>query len=274
MIEGAVARSERFEVSTPDFTGPMDLLVYLVRQREIDVAMISVAQLAEDYLKWWQSRLEQIDLPVSYNGDEENRENGYSYIGLDLDSAGEFVLLAAILLEYKAVSLLPMEQPDLSGIEVGSADDEWDPELLSQFQAPAQLLAELESKQINLFDRGAVHITGLDMEITSDMFSEVAVYDLALAFGRLNQELPPEKRHVVEGIPFTIEGQTSYILSFFEGTRKVSFEKLATGLTSRIAVVVTFLALLELIRRQKVAVIQTENFGSLWIIWREKRHEQ
>jgi len=270
------AVSEQFNVALPDFKGPMDLLVYLVKLREIDVAMISVSQLAEDYLAWWRSRLEQLDFPVAPESEPEPEADGWYKNwcdGINLDQAGEFILLAAILLEYKAVSLLPEEEPTLDGLDLGEKA-EWSPEELAMFQVPAGHLAELESKQVNLFDRGVLHVAGLAAEITSDMFSDVAVYDLALAFSRLTRDLPPEPQHTVERIPYTIEGQTGFILSFFANSRKITFDRLAESMNSRLAVVVTFLALLELIRTGRVTVLQNQTFGQLWIIRLEPNNEQ
>jgi segregation and condensation protein A len=84
-----------FEVATPDFAGPMDLLVFLVRKRELDAGYISVSAIASDYLAW----LDRVELP-------------------DLDHAGDFILLAATLLQFKASELLVGPEPEIAESEM------------------------------------------------------------------------------------------------------------------------------------------------------------
>jgi len=87
-----------------------------------------------------------------------------------------------------------------------------------------------------------------------------------LAFRDLIYKLPEEKLHVVENIPFTLEGQMAFVLSFIGGKTKTAFTRLAETLSSRLAVIMTFLALLELIRLGRVRVAQRAPFEPLWLI--------
>ncbi len=234
-----------FEVATQEFAGPMDLLVYLVRKRELDVAYISISAIAADYLAW----LEKTDL-------------------VDLDHAGDFVLLAATLLQFKAGELLFVGAPDVTEAELTEAFRENSLVDLLALRATVQRLAELEENQIGLFDRGAVQITGLGEELADELLSEVSLYDIALAFRELIHKLPAEPTHLVERIPYTIEGQMAFVLSFFTRAKRVAFQKLAETLETRLAVVMTFLAVLELIRLGKVSVRQSQTFGPLFLVAR------
>lgn len=232
-----------FEINTTDFAGPMDLLVYLVRRRELDVAFISVSAITLDYIDW----LGRVEL-------------------MDLDAAADFILLASILLQFKAYNLLPTSDPELSEVELLDSDRELSQAELAALRETALQFAELEAEQIHLFDRGNVELTGMDQEITSLMLNDVSVFDLALAFRELIYKLPAENLHVVEKIPFTLEGQMAFVLSFLSGTKKTAFTTLAASLFSRLAVIMTFLALLELIRLGKVRVAQEAPFEQLWLI--------
>jgi segregation and condensation protein A len=232
-----------FEINTTDFAGPMDLLVYLVRRRELDVAFISVSAITLDYLEW----LEKIEL-------------------MDLDAAADFILLASILLQFKAHNMLPSTDPELSDVELQASDRELSQAELAALRETAMQFAELEAQQIHLFDRGNVELTGLDQEITASMLSDVSVFDLALAFRDLIYKLPVENLHVVEKIPFTLEGQMAFVISVVSGEKRTAFTKLASLLSSRLAVIMTFLALLELIRLGKVRVAQEAPFEPLWLI--------
>ena len=237
---------ETFQVNTPDFAGPMDLLVFFVRRRELDVSYISVGAIVSDYLNWLQGC--------------ELR---------DLDSAGDFILLAAILLHFKSSGLLPLPEPEIADMELAAASALGAPEEFLALKLSASHLAELEEHQINLFDRGRILLEGVDAELAGDMLSDVSLYDLAVVFRDLIYKLPTEPTHIIEGIPFTIEGQMAFIMSFFQQAQRVAFGRMAEALESRLGVIMTFLAMLELMRQGRIVVRQPEPFGRLWLIRRE-----
>lgn len=243
--------TERYQVSLPDFVGPMDLLVHLVRQRELDVAYISVSTIASDYLDWWIGRYS-----------DKTATNGWH----DLDDAGDFIYLTSMLLEYKATTLLPDTETELDIFEDNGSWRLRAEEELLLLQDGIGQLAEREKLHIDRFDRGVVYVAGVDQHLTSDMLANVSLYDIAMAFHNISRELPEEPTHIVKKIVYTIEGQTSFILSFFEQMKRITFDRLAQALHNRIAVVVTFLAMLELMRLGMIAVRQHRPFGRLWII--------
>lgn len=226
----------------------MDLLVFLVRRRELDVAYVSVSAIARDYLNW----LERNGIP-------------------DIDSAGDFILLAATLLQFKALNLLPGSDPDTSDAEINSLERHHSEEELASLREAAVRMAALEERQANLFDRGTVHLGGLDEEVTNEMLSDVSKFDLALAFRDLIYQLPQEPTHVIEDMRYTIEGQTAFIMAYFGDETRLAFDRLADALVSRLAVIMTFLAILELIRIGRVRVMQREAFGPLWLIRRKTK---
>ena len=221
----------------------MDLLVLFVRRRELDVAYISVGAIIVDYLNW----LQRNELP-------------------ELDSAGDFILLAAILLQFKAAGLLPSSEPEVSEVELSAQPSAPSHAELLAIRVSSERLAELEEQQINLFERGTIHLEGVEEQLTGDLLADVSLYDLALIFRDLVLRLPPEPTHLVEEIPFTIEGQMAFILSFFARGKRQSFDRLADALESRLAVIMTFLAMLELIRQGLLRVSQRQPFGRLYLI--------
>jgi len=229
-----------YRVSIPDFAGPMDLLVYMIRRRELDVTYISVSAIASDYLDWIE-RMQP----------------------LDLDNAGDFILLAAILLQLKAAELLPTLEPERSDVEIMEIDRQRSQEELMALRRSVARLAELEEQQINFFNRGGIHISGLDKELAGEMLSEVSLYDVAEAFRNLIRKLPAEPTHIIEHIPYTLEGQIAFVLSFFHDCSSLKFERLADSLNSRLAVIMTFLAVLELMRLNRIVVKQNYPFGDL-----------
>lgn len=232
-----------FVVKTLDFTGPMDLLVYLIRKKELDIAYLSVSDLAADYLNW----LESNDV---YN----------------IDDAGEFIFLAAILLELKAVSLLP--EPESVFEEQVRILREDHSEELWLLRSGINHLSQLEEDHLNLFNRGSFSVVGLDQDIRSEMLEDVTLYDLAVAFRGLILQLPSYPVHSIEKISYSLEGQMAFILSFFQNRKRVDFGRFASSLSDRIAVIVTFLAMLELIRRGRMSVSQRCSFGTMWLSYR------
>ena len=218
-------------------------MVFLVRRRELDVSFISVSAITRDFLDW----IERAEL-------------------LDLDVAGDFILLAATLLQFKVFNLLPGLEPEPSDAEITTKERRVSENELQALRETALRLAELEEGQINLFDRGCIQISGIDEEITGEMLSDVSIFDIALAFRDLIYKLPDEPTHLIEDIPYTLEGQMSFIISFFKEIKKIHFARLAEALFSRLAVIMTFLAMLELIRLKKVKVMQRAPFDQLWLI--------
>ncbi len=223
-------------------------MVFLVRRRELDVAYVSVSAIARDYLDW----IERKGIP-------------------DIDSAGDFILLAATLLQFKALNLLPGSDPDTSDAEINNLERLHSEEELAALREAAQRMGDLEERQANLFDRGTVQLGGLDEEVTTEMLSDVSKFDLALAFRDLIYQLPQEPTHIIEDMRYTIEGQTAFIMSFFGEDTRLAFDRLAEVLISRLAVIMTFLAILELIRIGRMRVMQREAFGPLWLIRRKKK---
>ncbi|MBT3233549.1 MAG: segregation/condensation protein A [Calditrichaeota bacterium] len=239
-----------FEVETPDYAGPMDLMVFLVRRRELDVAYISVSAIANDFLEW----LDRVELP-------------------DLDTAGDFILLAATLLQFKVASLLPGSTPDYSDAEINDIERYQSEDELIALKETVNRLAELEDGQINLFDRGGVVLAGFEEQLATEMLSDVSVLDLALAFRDLIYKLPSEPTHVIEEMPFSLEGQMAFIRSFFVKNKRVSFARLAQALSSRLAVIMTFLGMLELMRVHEIRVVQKAPFEPLWLIYTDRDSE-
>ncbi len=241
-------------ISVSNFIGTIDLLLYLVHQRELDIAHISLSDIASNYIQWWRSKF-TLDDPTENSDLEIHHWN----------STGEFILSVALLLEFKASSLLPDIIAELEAIE----PEQWreqSAELLLAYQNRIDLLDQLEADQTGWFDRGYIDISGLESEIRSDLLLQVSMYDLTKAFQNITLQFQPETTHNIEKIIYTIEGQKAFILSFFVESNKISFNQIAAALLNRIAVVTTFLAILELIKRHTVIVKQEKNFAPLSII--------
>ncbi|MFN3822189.1 MAG: segregation/condensation protein A, partial [bacterium] len=170
----------QFKVQTTDYVGPMDLMVYLIQRRELEVCSISLSAIASDFLSW-----------LDANPNPE------------LDHIGDFLLLAAILVDYKFRSLFnPTEEQDTS-VEIAEQMREYSYQELQALNRQVKILANLEEKQLYLFERGTVKVEGLDEGIADLILSEVSLYDIALAFRNLLERLPTPQTYMLESSSYT-----------------------------------------------------------------------
>jgi segregation and condensation protein A len=232
-----------YKVRLEIFEGPLDLLLYLIKRDEIDIYEISLERLTGQYLEYLQAFKE-----------------------LNIDIAGEFIVMAANLIYMKSRSLLPVDQqpPDE---EAEEDDPRWD--LIRQLieykkfkEAAGQLqLRALEQERI--FARegaGAVAAAGpLRLE-------EVGIFQLISAFQTVLKRLEA-RRDVQEifGEHFSVSDKIEVILQRVAGETNVRFSDLFGEIVSRVEIVVTFLALLELIRLKQVRAIQDNPFDEIEI---------
>ncbi len=234
-------------MSTPDykvklevFEGPLDLLLYLIKREEVDIYEVSLEKITQQYLEFMEA-----------------------FKALDLEVAGEFVVMAANLIYIKSRSLLPVSvQPPEE--ETEEEDPRW--ELVRQlieykkFKDAAGQLHERELAREALFSRVA-DVTEVPPERP---LGEVSVFDLITAFNgvlkRINQK--EDLREIFEE-NFTVSDKIEMVLKVTSSGVPILFTELFSGVASRAEIVVTFLAILELIRLKQLKAVQTEAFGEI-----------
>lgn len=238
-----------WEVRLGIFDGPLDLLLYLIRREEIDISDIPIARVVEQYLNY-----------IRHLRDE------------DIDQAGDFLVMAATLCGIKARILLP--PPTASTDEEEVAADEADPrqELVgrllaySRYRQAGQLLSELEKSRELTFRRWQE--SNPDPPDRPVPAGSVAPHDLYEAFLRILRHREPVPREI-SADAVTVKQKISQLLSLFsEQPGPVRFSQLIESVASRLELIVTFVAMLELNRRCLVNVWQTEALGEINIQWR------
>ncbi len=238
-----------YRVKLQNFEGPLDLLLFLIKKNEVDIYDIPIAEITSQYLEY----VEIIKL-------------------LDLESAGEFILLAATLIRIKAKMLLPRPQTD-------EEEEIIDPrmELVSRlleykrFKELAFKLSDLEEKQSNVFPRGYYQEIEPDTESGIDIDEEVTLYSLISAFKQVLDQIPKETVHHIEDIQISLEEQSEYILNRLGNGNQITFFELVSQIRDKLIIVVTFIALLELIRRGELIARQSKAFGEIWIVRKSDR---
>jgi segregation and condensation protein A len=231
----------KFEV----FEGPLDLLLYLIKKEEVDIYEVNLTSLATQFVEY----IETMRL-------------------LDLEIAGEFLVMAATLMYIKSRELLPVEQRVEGEAEDEGEDPRW--ELIRQlveykkFKDAAAQLQVLESRQADVFARMPGKLE-FEPEATPAR-PEVSIFDLVNAVNivlkRFNQR--EDQRDIFED-KWTVSEKIEHLLKLSGEKQSLKFSELFEGVTSRSEVVVTFLALLELIRLKQLTCLQNEPFGEIEI---------
>ena len=231
-----------YKVKLEVFEGPLDLLLYLIKQDEIDIYDISLERITRQYLEYLRAFKE-----------------------LDIELAGEFIVMAANLIYLKSRSLLPIDQqpPEEDAEE---DDPRWD--LIRQLieykkfkEAAAELhLREMEQERIFAREGSASSLQGpLRLE-------EVGIFQLINAFQTVIKRI--EARQDVQEIfaeRFSVSEKIDIILQRVANNAQLRFSDLFGAAVSRVEVVVTFLALLELIRLKQVRAVQKNMFEEIEI---------
>ncbi|HPC60924.1 MAG TPA: segregation/condensation protein A [Verrucomicrobiota bacterium] len=230
----------KFEV----FEGPLDLLLYLIKKEEVDIYQVNLTRLAEQFIEY----IETLRL-------------------LDLEVAGEFLVMAATLMYIKSRELLPKDQQvQLEGEDEGE-DPRW--ELIRQlveykkFKDAAAQLAELEARQEQVFPRAPVK---LEFESEPPRRLEASIFDLVNAVSAILQRVAQreDQRDIFED-KWSVSEKIEFVLREISERPQLRFSDLFQGVTSRAEVVVTFLALLELIRLKQLIALQHEAFGEIYL---------
>ena len=234
---------EEYQVRLDIFEGPMDLLVYLIRQNEIDIYDIPIALLADQYMQS-VTRIEE----------------------LNLEKAGDFLLMAATLLQIKSRMLLPRPEGE---------DEEWeDPrtELVEkiveymQFKEIADHMRRLEDLSSRQSERGFSEVEYYAHQ-EEEIEVDATVNELILAFGRLLlRKPPPEPVHRVLREKVSAVQRVGEIREMLGRKRRLIFSDLLPEGSSRLFIVVTLVALLEMARRGEIKIEQAETFSQLWIV--------
>ena len=247
-----VEPKEQFPVQLQNFEGPLDLLLFLIRKDEVDIYDIPIAQITQQYLGY-------VDLMKE----------------LDLEIAGEFILMAATLIQIKVRMLLP--RPHVEGEE--EAEDpraELVRQLLEyrRFKEVAESMVDLEARQLRKFSRQDFEWTrpfrGAEEVSNEELLRDVTLFDLLSAFKIVLDNMPKVTHHEVATSGMTVDHQIDFLLEAVETKERVSFFEVVSALVYRVEIVVTFMAILELVKRHKIRFQQAEAFGDIWILKRSE----
>ncbi|MEJ5237840.1 MAG: segregation/condensation protein A [Limisphaera sp.] len=238
-----------YKVTFEVFEGPLDLLLYLIKKEEVDIYEVNLTRLATQFLEY-------LDLM---------RE-------LDLDVAGEFIVMAATLIYIKSRELLPVDQQTTLEDEEEGPDPRW--ELIRQlveykkFKDAAAQLQDLEHRQERVYPRRPAPVEIAPAPVPPA--ARASLFDLLAALQQVLKRLAerPQAEEIVDD-PWTVAGQMQHILAVLTQRPRITFSELFQPMAHRSQIVATFLALLELIRLQQVTAMQSEAFGEIELVRRQ-----
>ena len=229
-----------YEIKLDIFEGPLDLLLYLIKKNQIDIYNIPIALITDQYLQY---------LEIMRT--------------LNLDLAGEYLVLASTLIHIKSRMLLPQDEEDES-------EEEMDPrqELVQQlieYQSYKDAAVQLDSRPLlerDVFKRGAE----IHEDTTADRDIELSIYDLVAAFQRIVSRMDKEELLEISGERMSVTDRINEIMERLTKERNVVFTDLLDGLvTNKKKIIYTLLAILELMKLRMIKAYQSGPFGVIRI---------
>jgi len=225
------------------FEGPLDLLLHLCRDNKVDITDIPIAAITEQYLAY-------LDIMATLN----------------LEVAGEFLVVAATLLHIKSRLLLPLDETD-----EGEGEESADPrrELVQQlieyqrFKEAGVALRALEERRSSTFTRESL---GPEGPPRTDFPLEISLFDLLGALRRVIEQLPKTDVLEIENERLNVVQRIAEVLELLADGREIAFEELFSDSRQISDVVITFLAVLELVKLRLIRVWQVDAYGAIRIV--------
>ena len=231
-----------YEIKLDIFEGPLDLLLYLIKKNEIDIYDIPIALITKQYLEY-------IEVLRSLN----------------LDLAGEFLVLASTLIHIKSRMLLPIEADE-------EMEDEEDPraELVKQlleYQAFKEAALQLDSRPVlerDVFKRAcSLEMSGPPEDL--EVFEEMDVFDLVKAFQQIIAKLDRTERMEIDVEKMSLADRINEIMDKLTERKHLTFTELLEERIDRRWILYTFLAVLELMKLKMIKAYQGDSFGVIRI---------
>ncbi len=231
-----------FHFKLPVFEGPLDLLLHFIKENKIDIYDIPIVEITHQYLEYIELMKE-----------------------LNLEIAGEFLVMAATLIHIKSKMLLPPDEEE-------KEEPQEDPRAelvkrLLEYQAYKDSSLHLRKREEiwkNIFHRNINDKKDFEFE-PEPMLFEANVFDLFLAFKKLLEKVPEQVIEITRE-SLTVADKINFIMEQIEKEDGLKFENLFEEGFTRLTIVVTFIALLEVVRLGLIKIYQERAFGSIWIL--------
>jgi segregation and condensation protein A len=232
-----------YKIKLQYFEGPLDLLLFFIKRDELNIYDIPISKITSEFIEYL-NLIKQLDLEV----------------------AGDFILMAATLMQIKVKMLLPREL-DEKGEEIDPRADLVKALLeYKKYKEMSEELSYFESNQRKISYRGNY---SADYKISAPeydtLLKNISLYDLMKAFKKALIDQPKEIIHEITKIPISIDEQIQYILEKIANSGELHFLELIKGMHEKIRIIVTFIALLELIKIGRIGLKATKRYNDFII---------
>jgi segregation and condensation protein A len=221
-----------YRVKLSEFEGPLDLLLFFIKRDELDIYDIPISKITKEFLEYL-----------------------HLFQELDLEIAGDFIVMAAELMQIKVRLLLP---------KAPGEEEEEDPraELVrrlleyKRYKEASAVLQQLEGEQNKLFTRQGFHSDPkkVSQEEQEESLKHITMFNLISAFKKVLDNAPRKIYHDIELMNVSIDEQMSYIADMFRIREEVGFFELVSHMTEKIRIIVTIIAMLEMVKNKLIAI--------------------
>jgi len=230
-----------YSVKLENFEGPLDLLLYFIRRDEIDIYDIPIAKITAEYISI---------LNISKT--------------LNIKNAGEFIVMATTLMRLKAKMMIPRPKHDDEDM-IEDPRQALVEQLLQyrRFKDAAEELDKLSEVRSRFFSRGAEMKSSNSGEDTDVYLREVRLFDISQYFKEAMERMPVIRDYELHRELINLEDQKAMVLAKMDGDGKLRLSTLFKIFKTKLELIVTFLAILELMRSMRVTVVQNQLFGEM-----------
>lgn len=232
-----------FNIKLENFEGPLDLLLYFIKRDKIDIYDIPITKITNEYISVI---------------DEAKK--------LDVSIAGEFLFMASMLLRIKTQMLLP-RQVDEESLDIDDPRIDLVAQLLEykKYKNIANKLKNLHFENKDTFFRSSTKVVYDQSPDISDFLQEVTLYEISKIFKEAIENAPTQDSFEIYRETVSLKDQKEFILQKLKTNKISSLKKLVKKLETKIEIIVTFLALLEMIKQSEIICLQKENFNDIEI---------
>jgi segregation and condensation protein A len=232
-----------YKIKLEQFEGPLDLLLFFIKRDELDIYDIPISRITNDFMEY-MNLLEKLDLEI----------------------AGDFILMASTLMQIKVRMLLPREVDD-KGDEIDPRADLVKALLeYKRYKEMSEEFSYMESNQRKISFRG--DFSSDSRETPSDinlLLKNITLFDLMKAFRKALQERPAKPVHQIAKLNISIDEQIKFILDCLSFKQEISFIELIGEVREKIRIIVTFIAMLELVKMGQIGLKESPNFNDFII---------
>ncbi len=232
-----------YKIKLDHFEGPLDLLLFFIKRDELNIYDIPISKITKEFLEY-------VNLIKM----------------LDIEVAGDFILMASTLMHIKVRMLLP-RQLDEQGEEIDPRAELVQALLeYKRYKEMSEELSFFEANQRRISFRGNYDLDVKEAPPEFDvLLKNVSIYDLAKAFKKVIEGLKPAPVHEIRKISVSIDDQINFIMNSMDDNNEIHFLSLIHGMKEKIRIVITFIALLELVKISRIGIKESANYNDFVI---------